>query len=137
MYAVGRGVPQDETEAVRWFRLAAEQGYRAAQYNLGRAYENGLGVPQDYVGGSHVARPCRAAVFRDGRDFYGEFRDDVVAARMTPEQIAEAQRLAREWKPTVNRKAGHPAPIPTREAPSASQAGVARYSVVKEQGLWA
>ena len=35
MYATGEGVPQDDAEAVRWYRLAAEQGYASAQYNLG------------------------------------------------------------------------------------------------------
>ena len=47
MYESGRGVPQDETEAVRWFRLAAEQGFAQAQSNLGAMYETGRGVPQD------------------------------------------------------------------------------------------
>ena len=38
MYADGRGVPQDETEAVRWYRLAAERGNARAQANLGVKY---------------------------------------------------------------------------------------------------
>ena len=33
---------------MKWYRLAAEQGYDIAQYNLGVMYENGQGVPQDY-----------------------------------------------------------------------------------------
>ena len=37
MYGAGRGVPQDDAEAVRWYRLAAEQGEASAQYNLGVA----------------------------------------------------------------------------------------------------
>ena len=45
MYATGRGVPQDETEAARWFRLAAEQGLAGAQSNLGFMYGTGSGVP--------------------------------------------------------------------------------------------
>ena len=44
----GDGVPQDYKEAVKWYRLAAEQGYADAQYNLGLMYSNGEGVPQDY-----------------------------------------------------------------------------------------
>ena len=44
----GRGVPQDYQEAVKWYRLAAEQGVAKAQYNLGWMYMNGRGVPQDY-----------------------------------------------------------------------------------------
>ena len=35
MYANGRGVPQDDSEAVRWYRLAADQGHAGAQFNLG------------------------------------------------------------------------------------------------------
>ena len=40
----GYGVPQDYAEAVKWYRLAAEQGYARAQYNLGVMYDNGRGV---------------------------------------------------------------------------------------------
>lgn len=47
MYGLGQGVPQDYKEAVKSFRLAAEQGDALAQYNLGLMYENGEGVPQD------------------------------------------------------------------------------------------
>ena len=41
MYAIGRGVPQDDAEAVRWYRLAADQGYVPALINLGNMYETG------------------------------------------------------------------------------------------------
>ncbi|MGE4367555.1 tetratricopeptide repeat protein, partial [Thermomonas sp.] len=47
MYAEGQGVPQDETEAVQWYRKAAEQGEAAAQNNLGWMYANGRGVSRD------------------------------------------------------------------------------------------
>ena len=47
MYHNGWGVPQDDKEAVYWYRLAVEQGYATAQYNLGLLYEKGKGVPQD------------------------------------------------------------------------------------------
>ena len=47
MSASGRGVPEDDVEAVRWYRLAADQGYATAQYNLGNRYANGEGVPED------------------------------------------------------------------------------------------
>src|ERR1035441_9834041 len=49
MYSYGRGVPQDYTEAARWYRSAAEQGEASAQYSLGRAHYKGQGVPQDYA----------------------------------------------------------------------------------------
>ena len=46
-YDNGQGVPQDDAQAVAWFRKAAEQGDANAQHNLGYAYANGQGVPQD------------------------------------------------------------------------------------------
>ena len=49
MYKKGWGVLQDYAEAVKWYRLAAEQGYAKAQNNLGVRYENGEGVLQDYA----------------------------------------------------------------------------------------
>ena len=48
-YATGRGVQQDDVEAVAWFRQAAEQGHIEAKNNLGVMYAEGRGVPQDYV----------------------------------------------------------------------------------------
>ena len=49
MFYNGEGVPQDYVEAAQWYRLAAEQGFAAAQGRLGVMYSNGKGVPQDYV----------------------------------------------------------------------------------------
>ena len=49
MYGNGRSVPQDDAEAVRWYRLAAEQGNALAQFNLGVMYFAGRGVPQDHA----------------------------------------------------------------------------------------
>jgi len=49
MYVLGRGVSEDYAEALKWYRLAAEQGYADAQYALGKAYDDGEGVPQDYA----------------------------------------------------------------------------------------
>jgi TPR repeat protein len=49
MYGQGIDVPQDHTEAVKWYRLAAEQGHASAQLNLGAKYFYGEGVIQDYT----------------------------------------------------------------------------------------
>ena len=43
----GKGVPEDQAEAVQWYRLAAAQGNASAQSRLGLAYRDGHGVPQD------------------------------------------------------------------------------------------
>ena len=47
MYIQGRGLPQDDAEAVRWYRLAADQGEAQARQNLETMYHEGHGVPQD------------------------------------------------------------------------------------------
>ena len=94
MYSEGLGVPQDFAEAVKWFRMAAEQGFAIAQNYLGVMYAEGLGVRQDYVQ-AHLWFNLAAA---QGIEKARKNRD-IAAARMTPAQINEAQRLAREWKP--------------------------------------
>ncbi len=98
MYYDGQGVPQDYTEALKWFRLAAAQRDATAQTNLGFIYTNGQSVPQDYVQ-AHKWFNLAAANFtaEPDRDKAVKARD-ALATRMTPAQIAEAQKLAREWK---------------------------------------
>jgi TPR repeat protein len=101
MYAGGRGVPQDYVEAVKWFRRAAEQGFAAdAQDSLARMYVQGQGVPKDYVQ-AHMWFNLAASRFSGGvghLNIDAAARDNL-AEKMTPPQIAEAQRLAREWQP--------------------------------------
>ncbi len=48
MYNSGKGVPQNYTKVARWYRKAASQGYGPAQWQLGTAYREGEGVPQEY-----------------------------------------------------------------------------------------
>jgi TPR repeat protein len=93
-------VPWDCAEAMKWFRLAADQGYAQAQANLGAMYENGQVVPPDYVT-AYMWFSFAAAGAQEGylRVSFIRVRDDV-AKLMTSDQIAEAQRVAREWKPT-------------------------------------
>ena len=92
--AGGRGVPRDDKEAARWFRAAAEQGEVDSQILLGGMYKDGKGVPQDHV----RALMWYLVAASLGEESAPERRDDI-AEKMTPEQIAEAERLAREWKP--------------------------------------
>jgi TPR repeat protein len=93
-YENGFGVPQDSATAASWFRKAADQGYPIAQVLLGDMYALGRGVPQDYVS-AHLWFNLAAA----GGDKDAAESRDKVAKEMTPAQIAEAQKLAREWKP--------------------------------------
>jgi TPR repeat protein len=100
MYHKGEGVPQDYTEAMKWYRKAAGQGHADAQYFLGAMYGTGQGVPQDSVL-AYMWLTLAASRFSASE---GEKRGkallngEIIASKMTPEQIAEAQRLAREWK---------------------------------------
>ena len=91
MYNEGLGVAQDYAEAVKWYKLAAAQGHASAQYNLGNIYGNGQGVVQDYVR-AHMWFNLAAT---KGQTNAVKNRE-VVAAKMTTQQIAEAQKLARE-----------------------------------------
>jgi len=100
MYASGQGVPKDFAEAAKWERLAAQQGERDAQNILGAMYSTGHGVPQDFVL-AHMWFNLAAAQGDTGDDtgHLAALERDAVSQKMTPEQIAEAQRMAREWKP--------------------------------------
>ena len=98
MYAVGQGVPQDYAEAVKWYRMAAEQGVARAQRNLGVMYIEGRGVPQDYVQGHVWMNLAASRLQGEDHERRAKLRESL-AKLMTPEQIAQAQRLAREWKP--------------------------------------
>ena len=89
-------MPKDATEAVRWLRLAADQGYRSlgvdAQLSLGLMYQFGNGVPEDYV----LACMWYNLSAAQGNENAQEIKD-ILEQRMTREQITEAQRLSREW----------------------------------------
>ena len=87
---------RDYAAAVRLIRPLAEQGNANAQYNLGVFYDNGLRVPQDTVR-AYMWFNLSAA---QGREGAAAFRD-LIARRMNAAQIAEAQKLAGEWKPNM------------------------------------
>ena len=82
-------MPQDYQEAVKWYRLAAAQGYAPAEYSLALAYEKGRGVPQDYreavkwyrlaaVQGNELAQVNLGVMYTHGRGV----RQDLVRAHM-------------------------------------------------------
>ena len=87
-------------EAVRWYRLGAEQGSVGAQFNLGTMYAGGQGVAVDAV----LAYKWWDLATAQG-DETARRNIDIIEGMMTPEQIAEAQRLSREWIET------HPPPV--------------------------
>jgi len=127
VYETGLGVPQDDEEAVIWFLRAADQGHAEAQASLGFLYSTGDSVPQNYVEAVRWYRLAADRGFKgegvlqnyveahkwfnlvasratgDEQKISEEARDlakarDLVAQLMTPAQLAEAQKLAREWQ---------------------------------------
>jgi hypothetical protein len=92
MHIMGDGAAQDVVEAMSWFRKAAEQGSSDGQSFLGRVYLHGKGVPKDYVK-AHLWLSMAAA----NGDESSERWLNALVKQMTADQIAEAQRLAREW----------------------------------------
>src|SRR3954462_7746123 len=90
-YAEGKGVPQNHTEAAKWYRKAAEQGHGTAQLNLGNLLAEGRGVERDLTEAYKWIFFARASgggwVVRDAASQHlGRLR-----ALMTPDQIAEGQ----------------------------------------------
>jgi len=90
----GKDLQQDYVEAMKWYRKAADRGLAVAQRKLGQMYDAGVGVLQDYIrahmwynlaatNGDEIARKIRVAITN----------------KMTPDQVAEAQKLARQWRP--------------------------------------
>lgn len=94
LYDHGTGVPKDAAKAVEWFRKAADQGDSYAQHNLSNAYWYGKGCAQDRVRAYMWANLAAAQGHADAIK-----NREVFEYRMTPDQIAEAQSLTREWKP--------------------------------------
>jgi len=90
----GLGTLQDFKEAAKYYRLSADQGNADAQNNLGTLFAHGQGVPEDYVEAYMWFNLAAAS----GTVAAASNRDNI-AASMTPGQIAEAQKLSREWKP--------------------------------------
>ena len=90
VYAEGRGVQQEDAQAAKWFRNAAEQGMPLAQGKIGLMYAKGQGVPQNNVL-AHKWISLFAAL-GDTRSESTAEALDFLASEMTPAQLAEAQR---------------------------------------------
>ncbi len=103
MYASGRGVAQDDVQAAAWFRKAADQGDARAQYNLGWMYSTGKGVLKDFVEAHKWRNRAAAHASAENQKAWADTRDRLEKA-MTPQQVAEAQKLAREWRAAFEKR---------------------------------
>jgi TPR repeat protein len=100
-YRDGEGVAKDQVEAVKWFRKAAEQNLPNAQYDLGLCYAQGAGVAKDEVEG------YKWFLLAAGQGNERAKHNMAVAeSRLTREQTAEGQKLARNFKPREVPSAG-------------------------------
>jgi TPR repeat protein len=117
-YEQGFQVEQDQAEAFRWYRRAANQIYErpgdtwihSPQYNIAAMYAEGRGTAQDYVralmwftlaaasGDTKPPAPAGVTLVNTSKLTAPEQRDRLLPL-MTGAQIAEAQRLASEWRP--------------------------------------
>ena len=96
-YLEGNGVPKDIPEGVKWTRKSADQGFGRAQNTLGLCYAKGKGVPKDYLQAYKWFN--LAAAKGDERTVDARINLASAERYLTPEQVAEAQRLAREFTP--------------------------------------
>ncbi|MDI9408050.1 MAG: tetratricopeptide repeat protein [Candidatus Pacebacteria bacterium] len=93
MFAKGEGVPQDYAQALVWYRKAAEQGDAEAQNNLAIIYYNGEGVPQNQFN-AYILFSLGAVSGDSGK----VNNRDLIAAKLTAAELAEAQKLVGSWK---------------------------------------
>lgn len=96
MYHSGRGVPEDDQQAMAWYRKAAEQGDADAQYNLGEMYRNERSTLKD----EQSAYFWLLLASAQGHQNAARNRDFVVR-RLPLDQRAAAETAARNWHPTV------------------------------------
>jgi len=95
IYDRGIGVKNDDSKALKWYRLAAEQGYAEAQYNLGMMYYFGKGVDQDNI----KAYQWIILAAADGVEAAAEAKKEL-AKKIPAQQRLAAQTAASAWKPT-------------------------------------
>ena len=103
LYDYGKEVPRDHAQALKWLRRAAEQGHAGAQHQLGLMLCMGYGLPQDHERAYMWFQLAAGQLAGEERKKAIAARDSVVP-RLTPEQVARAQKMAREWQPKPERE---------------------------------
>lgn len=101
MYWSGDGVPRDHHEAAKWYLRAAEQGYARAQNDIGFMYGFGEGIPphDDVQAYKWISLAIMRYTSKNQNRLDQAVRDlATLRARMTPGQIAEAERLIQKWE---------------------------------------
>jgi TPR repeat protein len=102
-YETGRiGLPKDFAQAEHWYRESANQGDPYAEASLGLLYQFGKGVRADSVQALMWYEVAIARAQEADRGSIMDLRNDIVTA-MTAAQIAEARRLALQFRPRDNK----------------------------------
>jgi len=140
MYDLGKGVPQDDEEAVKWYRLAAEQGYAAAQNNIGFMYDEGEGVPMDDTEAvmwyrlaaeqGHSNAQYNLGVMYENGEGVPQFHAEAVkwyraAAKQGDQDAKDA--ISQLVNKGVIRSDERPAQVPSSSGPSYFAVGLAAY----------
>jgi hypothetical protein len=103
IFESGDGVPQDHVEAMKWFQIALDRNDYSPYFSLRDMYYRGRGVKQDDVTALMWAYLAAASPELRSNINIGQPQPTAaqvfveIAIRMTPAEIAEAQRRAREW----------------------------------------
>jgi TPR repeat protein len=95
-YFSGKAGTTNYVEAVKWFRKAAEQNSAEAQFGLGACYYGGQGVAKDYVQAYKWGLLALAQGLEPAREIVHQLETE-----LTPKQILEGQKLARDFKPSL------------------------------------
>jgi len=103
LYKIGAGVPANNQKSAFWFERAASQGHAEAQSELGLIFATGRGRPRDaVVAYKWLTLAKTSAPSADVRTKAAKTLENL-AKTMSPAQIAQSERLAREWQPTPAR----------------------------------
>jgi hypothetical protein len=115
-YAEGQGLDKDFAEAVKWYRRAAEQGNAYAQISLAFCYEDGIGLAKDNIEAYKWFNLAAAQGIGGGSRWR-----NLLAAEMTRDDVAEAQRRSSRF-------------VPKHETPDQARAAYASATAAGEQG---
>ena len=99
MHEWGNGVPQDNSQALKWYKRSAELFHKDAQNNLGALYSKGEGTEQSFVEALKWF-----LISAENRSEGGQKNIRILEKRMNYEKISQAQKLANDWMRSHRKK---------------------------------
>jgi len=138
IYRFGIGAPKDNEEAFKWIYKVADQGFSDAQNLVGFSYLVGVGVSTNNI---EAYKWFNLSAASGNKDAKSEL--ELLEQQMTPEQVAEAQKLTREYKPGASAKTTDSIPKGEQQEPQLTECGtgffitddgylISNYHVVKD-----